>query len=198
MSPEQAQGKPVDSRSDVFGFGCVLYEMLTGQRAFDKGNPVATLAAILHDDPAPIDPNVAPRPLLRLVAKCLRKQPDDRWQHMSDVKQLLDDAAKDEESRVAGPAEANPAATDRAAGSNGPRSLPRGRGCSIVFVGSGLPGRCASPHDGQPGVAHGDGDGGLRVPGHLARRQAPGVRLGSGERRHPASVQQIGGRERCD
>jgi eukaryotic-like serine/threonine-protein kinase len=103
MSPEQSEGKPVDSRSDVFAFGCVLYEMLTGRKAFQKENAVSTLTAILHDEPAPIDPNVAPRALLRLVAKCLRKNPDDRWQHMSDVKQLLDDLAKDDESPEAAP-----------------------------------------------------------------------------------------------
>src|SRR3954468_13214108 len=97
MSPEQAQGQAVDSRSDVFAFGCVLYEMLTGRQAFHNENAVATLAAILHDEPAPIDTAVAPRALWRLVAKCLRKQPDDRWRHMSDVKQLLEDLAKDDE-----------------------------------------------------------------------------------------------------
>src|SRR5262245_37603652 len=111
MSPEQAQAKPVDSRSDVFAFGCVLYEMLTGRQAFQKENAVATLAAILHDEPAPIDPHAAPRPLVRLVAKCLRKHPDERWQHMSDVRQLLDDLVKDEESPGAGPADAKPAAS---------------------------------------------------------------------------------------
>src|SRR5262249_7034912 len=99
--------------SDVFAFGCVLYEMLTGRRAFHGENSVATLAAILHDEPAPIDPNVAPRPLSRLVAKCLRKHPDDRWQHMSDVKQLLEDLAKDDASPAGGPADAKPAAGDR-------------------------------------------------------------------------------------
>src|SRR4051812_10300875 len=116
MSPEQAQGQAVDSRSDVFAFGCVLYEMLTGRQAFHKENAIATLAAILHDEPAPIDPNVAPRALWRLVAKCLRKHPDDRWQHMSDVKQLLEDLAKDDEAPAS-------VATDArlAAGGNGRR-----------------------------------------------------------------------------
>jgi eukaryotic-like serine/threonine-protein kinase len=109
MSPEQAKGERVDSRSDVFGFGCVLYEMLTGQQAFHKENPIATLSAILQDEPAPIDPSVAPRPLSRLVAKCLRKHPDDRWQHMSDVKQLLEDLAKDDEAPEGRPLDAKPA-----------------------------------------------------------------------------------------
>lgn len=113
MSPEQAKGERVDSRSDVFGFGCVLYEMLTGRQAFHKENPIATLSAILDDEPAPIDPTVVPRPLVRLVAKCLRKQPDDRWQHMSDVRQLLEDLAKDEESPGAAPIDAKPAITGR-------------------------------------------------------------------------------------
>jgi Tol biopolymer transport system component len=116
MSPEQAQGKLVDSRSDVFAFGCVLYEMLTGRQAFHEENAIATLAAILHQEPAPIDPHLAPRPLVRLIAKCLRKQPDDRWQHMSDVKQLLDDLAKDSESSSA------PAASDRS--SDGVHAFP--------------------------------------------------------------------------
>jgi eukaryotic-like serine/threonine-protein kinase len=116
MSPEQAQGKTVDSRSDIFAFGCVLYEMLTGRQAFHKENPIATLAAILHDEPTTIDPNVAPRAVWRLVAKCLRKDPDDRWQHMSDVKQLLEDLAQDEESLDARPADAKPAAGGRAPG----------------------------------------------------------------------------------
>jgi Tol biopolymer transport system component len=97
MSPEQAQGQPVDGRSDVFSFGCVLYEMLTGRRAFQKENAVATLAAILNEEPAPFEPAQVPRALSRLLTKCLRKHPADRWQHMSDVKQLLDDFAKDDE-----------------------------------------------------------------------------------------------------
>src|SRR3954467_3530949 len=113
MSPEQAQGQAVDSRSDVFAFGCVLYEMLTGRQAFHKENAIATLAAILHDEPAPIDPNVAPRALWRLVAKCLRKHPDDRWQHMSDVKQLLEDLAKEDEPPASVPVGARVAAGDR-------------------------------------------------------------------------------------
>jgi Tol biopolymer transport system component len=106
MSPEQTQGRPVDSRSDVFSFGCVFYEMLTGRRAFREDSALATLAAILHDEPAPLAASVAPRPVLRLVSKCLRKHPEDRWQHMADVKQLLEDVTRDFESPDEGAAAA--------------------------------------------------------------------------------------------
>jgi serine/threonine protein kinase len=61
MSPEQAQGKPVDGRSDIFSFGSMLYEMLTGRRAFQEGSTVGTLAAILHRDPLPIASSGVPR-----------------------------------------------------------------------------------------------------------------------------------------
>jgi Tol biopolymer transport system component len=98
MSPEQAQGRPVDFRSDIFSFGSLLYEMLTGRRAFQEDSAVGTLAAILHHDPAPPDSAIAPRPLLRILFKCLQKKPEDRWQDMGDVKQLLEDVAKDYET----------------------------------------------------------------------------------------------------
>jgi serine/threonine protein kinase/Tol biopolymer transport system component len=96
LSPEQAQGKPVDSRSDVFSFGCLLYEMLTGRRAFEQDTTVGTLAAILHNDPAPPASAAVPRELSRILFRCLQKNPDDRWQSMSDVKKLLEDVAKDD------------------------------------------------------------------------------------------------------
>jgi Tol biopolymer transport system component len=102
MSPEQAQGRAVDSRSDVFSFGCVLYEMVTGRPAFKEDSAVATLAAILHAEPPPLAPGKAPRPLARLLFKCLQKNPAERWQHMSDVKQLLEDMARDLESSADG------------------------------------------------------------------------------------------------
>jgi serine/threonine protein kinase len=108
MSPEQAQGKPVDSRSDIFSFGSVLYEMLTGRRAFQQDSNVGTMAAILHREPVPPDSPEVPRALWRIVSKCLQKNPEDRWQSMSDVKQLLEDVgkdfAKDSEAPSTGPA----------------------------------------------------------------------------------------------
>jgi eukaryotic-like serine/threonine-protein kinase len=100
MSPEQAQGKNVDARSDIFSFGCVLYEMLTGARAFSGDSEIATLAAVLEREPVPIGkiaPEVAPS-LQRIISKCLAKKPHDRWQHMLDVKQLLEDLLKNLDS----------------------------------------------------------------------------------------------------
>ncbi|MFN0102423.1 MAG: protein kinase domain-containing protein [Bryobacteraceae bacterium] len=97
MSPEQAQGHSVDPRSDIFSFGSVLYEMLTGRRAFQEESGTATLNAVIHQDPPPLRAALPelPRGLERVVAKCLEKVPLDRWQHMSDVKLILQDLAKD-------------------------------------------------------------------------------------------------------
>ncbi len=87
MSPEQAQGKKVDTRSDIFSFGVVFYEMLTGTRAFSGDSALSTLSAILRDEHKPmieIAPDVPPQ-LELLISRCLRKNPDDRWQSMKDV-----------------------------------------------------------------------------------------------------------------
>jgi len=86
MSPEQAEGKPVDARSDIFSFGLVLYEMLSGRRAFTGDSAIAIMAAILHKEPEPID--VAPA-LQSIVTRCLRKSPADRFQSMAQVKDAL-------------------------------------------------------------------------------------------------------------
>jgi eukaryotic-like serine/threonine-protein kinase len=75
MSPEQAEGKSLDARSDVFSFGAVLYELLAGRRAFDS------LAAVLRDDPAPLT-----SPAAAIASRCLAKQPGQRFQSMTDVK----------------------------------------------------------------------------------------------------------------
>ena len=114
MSPEQAQGRPVDSRSDIFSFGSVLYEMLTGARAFRQDSTVGTLAAILHSDPVPVASPGVPRALLRILFKCLQKNPEDRWQHMSDVKQLLEDVARDSEASADGQSSPQAASAGRA------------------------------------------------------------------------------------
>ena len=76
MSPEQAEGKPADARSDVFSFGAVLYEMFTGRRAFRGDTRIATLAAVLTKEPEPPS-DVVPglnRDLEKMIARCLRKR----------------------------------------------------------------------------------------------------------------------------
>jgi Tol biopolymer transport system component/predicted Ser/Thr protein kinase len=86
MSPEQLQGKEVDARSDLFSFGCVLYEMLTGKRAFEGSNPASVIAAILEREPAPLE---VARPLDRVVRRSLAKDPDQRFQTARDLKAAL-------------------------------------------------------------------------------------------------------------
>src|SRR5260370_21375492 len=87
MSPEKAEGKRVDLRSDIFSFGALLYEMLTGRRAFE-GSGINTLTAILRDDVKPmaeVAPDV-PAQLEQIVSRCLRKNPDERWQSMQELR----------------------------------------------------------------------------------------------------------------
>ena len=91
MAPEQLDGRQVDQRSDVWAFGCVLYEMVTGRRAFDGPTPAAVAAAILErDPPAPsaIEPKM-PGALDRVVRKCLARDPDARWQTAADLRDEL-------------------------------------------------------------------------------------------------------------
>ena len=91
MSPEQARGKAVNPRSDIFSFGAVLYEMLTSHRAFDGDSAIATLSAILLEEPRPIAefaPDI-PLQLQEVVNRCLRKDPDARWQSMKQVESEL-------------------------------------------------------------------------------------------------------------
>jgi len=97
MSPEQAEGKKVDARSDIFSFGLMLYEMLTGRRAFRCDTPAMTLAAILHVEPPPLEPTI-PRDLVKVVMRCLRKDPTRRFQNMGDVKVELEELREESES----------------------------------------------------------------------------------------------------
>jgi len=87
MSPEQVEGKELDSRSDIFALGAVLYEMVTGQRAFEGKSQLSIASAILEKDPAPISSikPLAPRNLDHVVRRCLAKDPDDRWQSARDL-----------------------------------------------------------------------------------------------------------------
>jgi serine/threonine protein kinase len=93
MAPEQLEGGPVDARADVFAFGAVLYEMLTGHRAFPGSSSASTAAAVIASEPLPLDRFVTglPGELERLVRRCLRKDRARRPEHMSDVRLALEE-----------------------------------------------------------------------------------------------------------
>ena len=86
MSPEQAQGKPLDARSDIFSFGSVLYELLTGTRPFDGDSTAEVLSAVLRDDPRPLGVS---GDLQQVVTRCLSKDPAWRYQSMAEVSAAL-------------------------------------------------------------------------------------------------------------
>ncbi len=100
MSPEQVQGKSVDHRSDIFSFGCILYEAVTRRRAFEADSAIDTMHKILHDAPVEsheLNPK-APADLRRLVRRCLAKSPDQRLQSMKDLAIELREIADNYES----------------------------------------------------------------------------------------------------
>ncbi len=97
MSPEQAEGKRVDARSDIFSFGAVLYEMVTRKRAFSGDTRMSTLSAVMREEPPPMSQVglAIPPELDKVVQRCLRKDPAKRAQHMSDVKVQLEEIRED-------------------------------------------------------------------------------------------------------
>jgi Tol biopolymer transport system component len=126
MSPEQAEGKPVDARSDSFSFGCVLHEMLTGKRAFQGNSPASVLSAVLRDEPAPVDSlrPETPYDLRKIVTRCLRKDPERRFQGASDLRVALLEV--EEEIGAAHPTSTTPAQSKRR------KWLPVAAGIAIV------------------------------------------------------------------
>ncbi len=122
MSPEQVEGKEVDGRSDIFSLGAVLYEMLTGKRAFEGKSQLSVASAILEKEPEPITSTkpLTPAALNHAVRKCLAKLPDERWQSASDLA-----------SELKWIAEAGPdAATHRSA-----EKMPRGVLWALIILG---------------------------------------------------------------
>ena len=109
MSPEQAQGSPLDARSDLFSFGTMLFEMLTGKRPFCGDNQISTMAAILREEPQAVSSLVgAPHELDRLIGRCLRKSAERRFQTASDLRLALEDVVEEASSGQLAPASPPP------------------------------------------------------------------------------------------
>jgi serine/threonine-protein kinase len=176
MSPEQAEGKVVDARSDMFSFGVVLYEMITGHRAFRGESPLSTLSAILRDDTAPMADFTAdvPPALEQIVKRCLAKNPNDRWQSMAEVRKALLQL-KEGPSIAALPAQVPPAAPPPQAPAK-PQSPDRRRSRRKLAVLGGALACCAAAgviflHKDQP-------DGSTVIPAlnaPAAQTQPPAV-----------------------
>ena len=100
MSPEQAEGKTVDARSDIFSFGAVLYEMVTGRRAFQGDSKMSILAAILDKEPQAVSAisDDVPRDLEKIINRCLKKDARRRFQHMDDLKVALEELEEEKDS----------------------------------------------------------------------------------------------------
>ncbi|MGI8543878.1 MAG: protein kinase domain-containing protein [Aridibacter sp.] len=85
MSPEQAKGKDIDARTDIFSFGVLFYEMVTGHLPFTGGSAMEMIAAILHIEPKPLDEALVPREIIRIIDKSLKKDRTKRYQTMKDL-----------------------------------------------------------------------------------------------------------------
>jgi serine/threonine protein kinase len=115
MSPEQLEGKEADARSDIFAFGLVFYELLTGKRAFDAGSQASLIAAILKEQPKPVSEihPVTPKAIDRIIGTSLEKDPEKRWQSAREIRHALDWALAD--SSISAPAALSAAAPFRRA-----------------------------------------------------------------------------------
>ncbi len=114
MAPEQLRGDPVDTRTDVFAFGCVLYEMLSGRRPFAGGSSADYVSAALRDDPAPLEDSLSVG-LRAIVRRCLEKRPAARYQGAGELVAVLETLDPDSLGAVSG-AQSAPSITDARSG----------------------------------------------------------------------------------
>ena len=120
MSPEQAEGKAIDNRSDIFSLGVVLYEMATGKRPFEGDTPISTISSILKDQPKSVSDlrPANPRELGRIISHCLEKNPERRFQTAKDVRNELEELRREVNSgELADVSAADIAASERGRGS---------------------------------------------------------------------------------
>ena len=195
MSPEQAQGLNVDRGTDIFSFGCLLYEMVTGQRAFHEEGDILTLAAVVGKEPRPAQElkPALPHGLQRIIETCLRKRQADRWQSMADVKLLIEQAIEDLQNPAAAPETAAPAAKPmvrKRLGGSGRR-----RDCSRRLLDDCAPANRARHRAGSPPRHHGPRT--YRVPGSLPYREPAGLRIRSRQCVEPRYLGTAGGRARA-
>ena len=121
MSPEQARGKAVDRRTDIWAFGVVLYEMLSGQRAFEGEDISVTLASVIKEEVSwPALPADLPEPVRRLIRRCLEKDPKRRLRDIGEARLMLED-----------PASSEPEATERGRSRRGSRPRPHHSGAAL-------------------------------------------------------------------
>jgi eukaryotic-like serine/threonine-protein kinase len=151
MSPEQVQGKLLDARSDIFSFGCILYEAAAGRRPFKGDSQLETLHAIVHDEPPPVESlGEAPPELGRLVRKCLAKAPDERYQAITDLAHDLRALGRDATPVSPSVAPLLPARPGRR---RGLRWLAAGVVSAAVVLGAGL-GLRSRAGRGAPSTGH--------------------------------------------
>jgi Tol biopolymer transport system component len=132
MSPEQAEGRPLDHRSDIFSLGVVLYVMVTGKQPFSGETPISTLSAILKETPAPVTSlRPLPRHLGRIIQRCLEKHPDRRFQTVRDVCNELEGLKHEVES---GDVELATGATGIGRAPSSARGAPRWRRAALAVM----------------------------------------------------------------